>query len=194
MANKKFQMDSLLNVERLFREIKQSAAQDRFQEEIEMAAAAELVVTKPAADQNKLRVLIVDDDRTTAETLASLAFKWGHEVRRAYDGATGLALAAAFRPHAVLLDILMPDVSGIELAIQMRRQTRLKHCFIVAISGCADATHRSRCYAAGVDLFLTKPVSPQHVQTLLMLELERVRQLIDRSIGALTGSEFTVTY
>ena len=89
--------------------------------------------------------------------------------RRAYDGVTGLALAAAFRPDVLLLDMLMPDVSGFEVAMQVRRQDRLKHCFIIAVTGRTDAKHRSQCYDAGVDLFLIKPVAPTNMQTLLEL-------------------------
>ena len=101
---------------------------------------------------------------------------WGHDVRRAYDGVTGLALAAAFRPDVLLFDMLMPDVSGFEVARQVRRQDRLKHCFIIAVTGRTDAPHRSQCYEAGVDLFLIKPVAPADMQTLLGLESEHVRR------------------
>ena len=128
-----------------------------------------------------LRVLIVDDHRATADTLSSLVAKWGHDVRRAYDGVTGLALAAAYQPDVLLLDILMPDVSGIEVAMQVRRQDRLKHCFIIAVTGRTDAKHRSRCYEAGVDLLLIKPVAPPHMQTLLILESQRVRSRKDEN-------------
>ena len=123
-----------------------------------------------------LRVLIVDDHRATADTLSMLVGQWGHDVRRAYDGVTGLALAAAFRPDVLLLDMLMPDVSGFEVARQVRRQDRLKPCFIIAVTGRTDAPHRSQCYEAGVDLFLIKPVAPARLQTLLGLESEHVRR------------------
>jgi chemosensory pili system protein ChpA (sensor histidine kinase/response regulator) len=85
-----------------------------------------------------------------------------------------MALAAAFQPDVVLLDILMPTVTGLEVALQIRRQDRLKHCFIIAITGRTDAKHRCRCYESGVDLVLIKPLVPSHMQTLLMLEWEHV--------------------
>ena len=55
----------------------------------------------------------------------------------------GLALAAAFRPDVLLLDMLMPDVSGFEVAMQVRRQDRLHNCFIIAVTGRADAKLRT---------------------------------------------------
>jgi DNA-binding response OmpR family regulator len=96
-------------------------------------------------------------------------------------------LAAAFQPDVLLVDILMPDVSGIEVAIQMRRQHRLEHCFIVAVTGRTDAKHRSRCYEAGVDLVLIKPVASSHLQTLLMLESQRVRSRRDENLKHLVA-------
>ena len=176
-------MSLLVMKERPCGEVTQDAY-ERFQRAIQAAAAGEPIDFVPAGnvDDQLLRVLIVDDHRATADTLSALVAKWGHEVRHAYDGVTGLALAAAFRPDVLLLDILMPNVSGIEVAIQMRRQNRLKHCFIVAVTGRTDAIHRSRCYEAGVDLVLIKPVAPPHLQTLLMLESQRVRSRKDENL------------
>ena len=68
-----------------------------------------------------LRVLIVDDYRAAADTMSMLVGVWGHDVRRAYDGTTGLALAAAYQPDVLLLDIMMPNMSGLELARQVRQ-------------------------------------------------------------------------
>jgi CheY-like chemotaxis protein len=168
-------MSHLLMKERPVSEVPQDV-HERFDRAIEAAASGEPIDLEPAdnVDDQLLRVLIVDDHRAMTDTLSALVGIWGHDVRHAYDGVTGLALAAAFRPDVLLLDILMPDVSGIEVAIQMRRQRRLEHCFIVAVTGRTDAKHRSQCYEAGVDLVLIKPVAPPHLQTLLMLESQRV--------------------
>jgi len=154
-------------------------ARKKFLAEIEAIAAGEANSFPPDADADDplLRVLIVDDHRATTDTLFLLAAEWGHDVRRAYDGVTGLTLAAAFRPDVLLLDMLMPKLDGFEVAMQVRRQVRLKHCFIIALTGRADVRHRAKCYEAGVDLFLIKPFRPSDMQTLLSLESERVRQL-----------------
>jgi two-component system alkaline phosphatase synthesis response regulator PhoP len=126
-----------------------------------------------------LRVLIVDDRRATTDTLSSLVTLWRHDVRQAYDGVTGLALASGFRPDVRLLDMLMPNMSGIEVTLQVRRQERLKHCFIVAITARTDLKHRRRCYEAGTDLVLIKPIVPSHILTMLMLESQRLRSRKD---------------
>jgi chemosensory pili system protein ChpA (sensor histidine kinase/response regulator) len=90
--------------------------------------------------------------------------------------------------------MLMPEVSGFEVATQVRRQDRLKYCFIIAVTGRTDAKHRSRCYEAGVDLFLMKPVAPSNMQTLLSLELDRVKTLDRVVFMASTCSEFVASY
>jgi CheY-like chemotaxis protein len=121
-----------------------------------------------------LRVLIVDDYRAAADTTAMLVQTWGHDVRRAYDGNAGLALAAAYQPDVLLLDIVMPDMSGLAVARQVRQLARLNDCFMIAVTGRTDAGHRRQCEEAGIDLFLIKPVTPSILQTLLFWEAEYV--------------------
>jgi CheY-like chemotaxis protein len=85
-----------------------------------------------------LRVLIVDDNRASADTMSMLVGVWGHDVRRAYDGTTGLALAAAYQPDVLLLDIIMPGITGLEVARRVRQQARFQDCFIIAVTGRTD--------------------------------------------------------
>jgi DNA-binding response OmpR family regulator len=170
-------MSLLVTKERAVREVTQFEANGRFERAFGSAAAGETIDFVPSgmAAGHLLRVLIVDDHRATADTLSSLVTVWGHDARCAYDGVSGVRLAAAFQPDVMLLDILMPTVSGLDVAVQVRRQDPLKHCFIVAVTGRTDVSHRSRCYEAGADLVLIKPVVPSHMQTLLLLELQHVR-------------------
>jgi DNA-binding response OmpR family regulator len=168
---------SLLAMKERPSEVTQWEAYKRFQRALVAAAAGQPADVVPV-DKDEirlLRVLIVDDHRATANTLSALVGIWGHEVRRAYDGLTGLSLAAAFRPDVLLLDILMPDVSGFEVAMQVRRQSRFKDCFLIAVTGRTDETHRRQCYEAGVDLCLIKPVVPSTMQMLLTMESQHVR-------------------
>lgn len=122
-----------------------------------------------------LRVLVIDDDRETADSLARLAREWGHEVRWAYDAGVGLKVAASDPPDLVLLDICMPQMDGCELAQQFRGDSHLKDCFLIAVTGRGDEAHRRRCRQAGIDLVLVKPVDPLILESLLVLEREYVR-------------------
>src|SRR5689334_19676205 len=82
------------------------------------------------AVRRRLRVLIVDDHHASADTLAMLMKAWGHNVRRAYDGAAGLALAVEYLPDILLLDIAMPQMNGRQLALRVRQQGRLRNCLL----------------------------------------------------------------
>src|ERR1700754_3544889 len=96
-------------------------AHQQFLEAIDAIAASEANPVEPLAGMNNqlLRVLIIDDHRATTDTLFALTTKWGHDVRRAYDGARGMILAASFRPDVVLLDMLMPSLDGFQVARQI---------------------------------------------------------------------------
>jgi CheY-like chemotaxis protein len=136
---------------------------------LDAAVRGNSIEWRPVGEGNEqlLRVLIVDDDQTSADTMSKLVGNWGHDVRRAYDGTSGLAQAAAFWPDVLLLDIIMPDISGIDVAQTIRRQSRLKDCFIIAVTGHIDSTKQIQPRDAGIDLFLIKPVELSNLQTLL---------------------------
>jgi CheY-like chemotaxis protein len=189
-------MDDLVMMERPISEVKQLKAAKRSQRALWAAVASEPIVFWPAdsVDDRLLRVLVVGDDQATTDELSSFVAEWGHDVRRAYGGLSGLASLAAFRPDVLLLDIVMQGMSGINVALQVRRQERLEHCFIIAMTGGRDAKHRNRCYQAGVDLLLTKPVTPSHIETLLMLEREHVWQLQQSLMVNTSRSEIAATH
>jgi CheY-like chemotaxis protein len=172
------QMNTFMTKDRLVRESKPTKAPGRPQGTPQASFERQTIIVVPADnfDHHLLRVLVVDDHRANTDTMSMLVARWGHDVRRAYDGVTGLALAAAFRPDVLLLDMLMPGVNGFEVARQVRRQDRLQSCFIIAVSGRTDAPHQHHCYEAGVDLFLMKPVEPANMQTLLGLESDHARR------------------
>jgi CheY-like chemotaxis protein len=129
-----------------------------------------LATAPRGANKRRLRVLVVDDHRASADTLAMLVRIWGHNVRKAYDGAAALELAFKYRPDMILLDIMMPEISGRDLALRIRQQACLKKCLLIAITGCTDERQRLHCLEAGVDLFLIKPVTPHTLQSLLLAE------------------------
>lgn len=171
-----------------------SEAYEQFQRALQTYADDDATGLEPADEEDRLlRVLIVDDYRQFTDTLANLVRTWGHDVRCAYDGVTGLALATKYKPDVVLMDTYLPGMSGIELTLKVRQQNRLKNCFIIAVSGRTDSKHSSRCYEAGVDLFLTKPIRPSNIQTLLMLEAEHVIQVKAKSKVRTGGTQLAKT-
>jgi DNA-binding response OmpR family regulator len=109
-----------------------------------------------------MRILIVEDDRDTAETTGMLLQVSGHEVSIASDGPTALRLANPF--DLVILDLGLPGLSGFEVA---RRLKQIKPPTIVAVTGFSDPQARLRSIEAGIDLHLVKPVAPQDLLQML---------------------------
>jgi CheY-like chemotaxis protein len=113
------------------------------------------------------RILVVDDNRDAAETCGVMLELSGHRVQTAHTGEQALELAESFRPHAVLLDIGLPDVSGYELAQQIRRASWGRDILLVALTGWGQEEDRRRAFRAGFDHHLTKPVAPETLESLL---------------------------
>jgi len=104
------------------------------------------------------RILVADDNRDAAESLALQLQLAGHEVRTAHDGAEALVVGSTFKPQIVLLDLGMPKMDGYETARQMRRRSWGKRAAIVALTGWGQQQDRERTAAAGFDAHLVKPV------------------------------------
>ena len=126
-----------------------------------------------------LRVLVVDDDRDTTNTLARLVGHWGHSARLAYDGPAGLKAAIAQHPDVVLLDVAMPHMNGFEVARQLRLDAPRDACFIIAITGRSDEECRRQCREADIDLVLLKPVESSLMETILQQAQQRVNRMRD---------------
>jgi len=119
------------------------------------------------AGRRLLRVLVADDNRDAADSLAMLVELWGHDARSAYDGASALEIAFGYRPDLMLLDIAMPKMHGCQLARLLRRQARFKDTLLVAMTGWTDDAHRLLCAEAGFDHYLIKPVEYSVVEQFL---------------------------
>ena len=103
------------------------------------------------------RVLIVDDCRDAADSLALLVKLWGYAPAVAYDGPSALALTSAGPPAAVLLDIAMPHMDGYEVARRLRKLAGAEAAFLIALTGVEREDGIRRCYEAGIDLHFVKP-------------------------------------
>jgi signal transduction histidine kinase/ActR/RegA family two-component response regulator len=104
------------------------------------------------------RILLVDDSKDAADSMAILLRLAGHEVKVAYDGQTALALARLQSPEVVICDISMPGMSGLELARYLRQDVGLEGSLLVALSGYAQEQDRHRSQEAGFNAHLCKPV------------------------------------
>jgi PAS domain S-box-containing protein len=129
-------------------------------------------LARPAVDGQPRKaggkqVLVVDDNRDAANTMALLLRKWGHEVNMAYDGNEALTAADTYKPDLILLDIGLPGRDGYEVARLIRSQPALAGTAIVALTGYGTEKDRERSQAAGFDEHIIKPVDFARLRELL---------------------------
>lgn len=113
------------------------------------------------------RVLIADDNRDSAESLAMLLRMDGHEVAVAHDGPEALAAVGSFAPEFVLLDIGMPGLNGYEVAQKIRDSDPASPVKLIAVTGWGQHSDKARARASGFDHHFTKPVEPERLIELL---------------------------
>ena len=112
---------------------------------------------------------MVDDNVDSGEVLSDLLQLLGYEVRLAHDAATALASAREFAPHAMILDIGMPNVDGYALARMLRADSALSRIRLIAHTGFGSAQDREKTAAAGFDFHLVKPAALAELQQTLRL-------------------------
>ena len=104
------------------------------------------------------RVLVVEDNPDTAESLRVLLADCGYQVMVAHTGQQGVETARKLQPHIVLCDIDLPDGDGYAVASVLRQTSDTIHARLIAVTGYGEAQHRRRALAAGFDQHLVKPV------------------------------------
>ena len=112
----------------------------------------------------KTRVLVVDDSVDTAKMMKLILKQEGYEVTTAYDGPEAVLAAKSQRPDVVLLDVTLPTMGGVEVAMELRMTEELKDVLIVAVSGYSDEFLPD---PSPFDDHLMKPVDPDRLVTLL---------------------------
>lgn len=135
--------------------------------------SAEVEPPAPSADgreqagDRKCRVLMADDNRDAVDSMSLVLELAGYDVMVAYTGGQALEMAEHRQPDAVLLDIGMPDMTGYQVAEEIRRQDWGRDLFLVAITGWGQIEDKDRARAAGFDHHFTKPVDLDKVDALL---------------------------
>ncbi len=112
-------------------------------------------------------ILLADDNRDAAESLAIILRLEGHEVELAHDGHSALQVFAKIRPDVALLDIGMPKANGYDVARQIRAAPGGGGVLLIAITGWAQDSDKAQSRAAGFDHHLTKPIEPEILIALL---------------------------
>ena len=117
-----------------------------------------------AADTRRRRILVVDDNRDAADTLAMSLSLAGHQVHTLYDPFQVVDAIGVFLPEIAFLDVGMPRLNGLELASRIRATERGAGILLVALTGWGQDDDRRRSRQAGFDHHLVKPADPSHIE------------------------------
>ena len=142
------------------------------------------------ADGTPIRVLVVDDEPSLAELLASVLRYEGWEIQTASDGSGAVRTAREFRPDAVVLDIMLPDFDGLEVLRRVRAD--LPHVCVLFLTARDAVEDRIAGITAGGDDYVTKPFSLEEVLARLRGLLRRAGITRSRGGTALTVGDLTM--
>jgi CheY-like chemotaxis protein len=110
----------------------------------------------PAA--RSLRILVVDDNQDSADSMALLLRAHGYQVRIAYDGPTALEIAQDFVPEVTLQDVAMPGMDGYDVARRLRQMPKMRTAALIALTGYTREEDTLAAHSCGFDYHLGKPV------------------------------------
>ncbi|MBX3388588.1 MAG: response regulator [Phycisphaeraceae bacterium] len=133
------------------------------------------------AHDERRRVLIVDDDDAFLRLAEHALCRGGFEVRCAATGYDAGLLTESFRPDAIVLDLMLPDVSGSTVCARVRAREDLRNCRILGVTASANETDIRAMSAAGIDAMLLKPFEPSAL-------LKKVQDLFQVSTGTVRAA------
>lgn len=115
----------------------------------------------------RMTVLVVDDQKDAADTVATLLCLMGYEARAAYSGRQALQLFIEIQPTVVLMDLGMPEMSGFEAAARIRLMPQGTETTIVALTAWGDEMNRRLSHEASIDYHVVKPAAAETLQEVL---------------------------
>jgi len=107
------------------------------------------------------KILLVDDEEDILEFLSYNLIKDGFEILTANNGAKGLALAKKHKPDLVILDVMMPEMDGVDVCQRIRELTELDETLVLFLSARAEDYSELAGFSAGADDYITKPIKPK---------------------------------
>lgn len=128
-------------------------------------------------DNNSYRLLLVDDEPDILEFVGYNLRKEGFQVFTASNGKEGLKLADEVKPHLIILDVMMPEMDGIEVCEEIRRNDRLKNVVIAFLTARGEDYSQIAGFDAGGDDYISKPVKPKVLVSRIKALLKRVESL-----------------
>jgi len=160
--------------------------------------------------RNKQVILVVDDESANFDVIEILLFKEGYELYHRDSGTEAIASMANINPDLVLLDVMMPDMDGIEVCQKLKNDRQWQHIPIIIVTALSDKEDLARCIDAGADDFISKPINSSelrarvrsmlriksqydHIQATIMLREEMMQTIVhdlrNPLIGILLGCD-----
>ena len=124
-------------------------------------------ISQPKKEPAKCRILVVDDNVDSAESMALMLQLSGHEVAMAHDGLEAVEMAERFRPDVAFLDLGMPKLNGYDAALSIRRQPWGQSIVLVALTGWGQEEDKRRTREAGFNAHVVKPIDFLHLEQLV---------------------------
>ena len=121
-----------------------------------------------------MKVLVVDDDKTIRFMVVHALTKGGHQVIEAENGEQGLQMAKAERPDLVLLDVMMPGLSGMDVCSQLKNDPDTKSIPIFMLTGKTQIQDIEEALAAGADNYISKPIDPNRLMRVIEVKLKNI--------------------
>ncbi len=130
------------------------------------------------------RILLVDDEKDILEFLGYNLQKEGYTIYKAMNGADAISLASKVLPHLILLDVMMPEMDGIETCSEIRKNKLLDNTLIVFLTARGEDYSQIAGFDAGADDYLTKPVKPKVLTSRINALLKRVAiNTVEKSVA-----------
>jgi CheY-like chemotaxis protein len=162
-------------------------AQDLLQDLMDCAPSrphAEHFMTQESRPRKRIRVLVVEDEALSRHALCQLLHRSGFFSAGASDGAQALEMVKIFKPQAIIMDLRMPVLDGVETTLQLKSDPSTAAIPVLALTGSSNPEDRRRAFDAGVDAFLMKPINVDQ----LMLYLRQHHSDSDSAAGPPSGT------
>ena len=117
------------------------------------------------------RILIIDDEKSVHNVIGAYLQVEGYEYKSAMDGNSGLEIARSFKPHVIVLDVMLPGLNGIDLMTRLRRESEV---YVIMLSARTEEVDKIVGLSVGADDYLTKPFSPRELIARIKAALRRI--------------------
>lgn len=133
-------------------------------------------------DKNKIKILLVDDEADILEFLGYNLIREGYQVEKARNGKKAIQIAREFKPHLVILDVMMPEMDGMETCTILRNMSELRDPLIVFLTARGEDYSQIAGFEAGADDYLTKPIKPKIFLSRIQALLRRIQETVTEVI------------